>query len=374
MEIMNSYFEAPIFLIMIPAFFFLIFIGRAKRKITASSGALFLLAEVSRTGRALRGIVFVLPKFLIFTGICVIIIAVAEPRNRETKIVSRVESGRIAVIIDDVSGSMMGKNIAILKSANMAFLDAFCNKEGGDNDGLSQNLVGVVAFSADADIRMTPTGDCAIIRRRIAALEIDSSTAIEKGLWKGLALIIEWADRGRLIPNDEFRRVKASLYERQLRIPKKSAEFCRTHKGLSLLLFTDGDFDYRFQSREAALQMTRDRTNFTAMNPFNVIDLAKSLCIRTYFWSMGDLPQSYKDAFSNPPGSGLAVQISGLDKTELIKSYEDAAKREAGEIISEEIVEWNPLKRYFISTGTICFLLGLLIFWSKNYSHREGKI
>ncbi|OGF82040.1 hypothetical protein A2924_03705 [Candidatus Giovannonibacteria bacterium RIFCSPLOWO2_01_FULL_44_16] len=374
MEVINSYFEAPTFLLMIPALFFLIFIGKRKNKISASSDILFLLAEATKLRRFFNRIMFILPKLLILAGLSVLVMALAEPRSSETKTVRRVLRGRIAIMVDDVSGSMtVDKRLEVLKKANIAFLDAFCKKEES-KDGLSQNFIGIVSFSNDADIRMTPTRDCDIVRRRIKALEIENSTAIEKGLWRGLALLIEWVDHGRLIPDDELQRVRASLYERQLRIPKNSTEFCSRYKGLSLLLFTDGEFDQPFQSRESALLMSRDKQNLSAINPFNVIDLAKSLCVRTYFWSMENLPQSYKDAFSSPPGSGFAVQVKEMSKDSLLRSYAEVAEREAGEMVTEQIAEWNPLRRYFITIGSVCFLLGLLIFWSKNYSHQEGRV
>jgi len=373
MEIINSYFEAPMFLLMIPALFFLIFIRKRSKKLLVSSVMLFRLAESQGYLKGiLKNLVFILPKVLIVGGMCILILAIAEPRSQEFRTVERVERGRVAVMIDDISSSMAGENLIAMKNANLAFLDVFCRTDG-NKEVLSRNLVGVVAFSNDADIRMTPTRDCAIIRRRIEALKVESSTAIEKGLWKGLALLIEWVDRGRLIPKEEFRRVSTSLYERQVRIPKNSGEFCRKYKGLSLLLFTDGEFYSGFDSREAVLRMTQNQTGTHDINPFNVIDLAKALCVRTYFWSMGNLPKAYKEAFSNPPGSGFAIQISGMNKKNLAKSYADVAEKESGEIITEKILEFNPLKRHFIAAGLVCFLLGLLIFWSKNYSHHAGK-
>lgn len=372
MEIINSYFEAPLFLLMIPALFFLIFIRKRPKKLSVSSVMLFRLAESQGyLNGILKNLVFILPKVLIVGGMCILILAIAEPRSREFRTVERVERGRVAVMIDDISSSMTGENLIAMKNANMAFLEVFCRTDG-DKEALSRNLVGIVAFSNDADIRMTPTRDCAIIRRRIEALEVESSTAIEKGLWKGLALLIEWVDHGSLIPKEEFHRVTTSLYERQVRIPKNSGEFCRKYKGLSLLLFTDGEFYGGFDSREAVLRMTQNQTGTNDINPFNVIDLAKALCVRTYFWSMGNLPQAYKEAFSNPPGSGFAIQVSSMNKANLAKSYADIAEKESGEIITEKILEFSPLKRHFIAAGLVCFLLGLLIFWSKNYSHHAG--
>lgn len=227
---------------------------------------------------------------------------------------------------------------------------------------------------------MMPTQDCELVRRRVWRITAGGGTDIEKGLWKGLVLLLESVDKGRVISLSSLQSIEASLYEKVLRLPneKVQKEFCGSYHGLSLLLFTDGDFFIK--SRADVLETgtnlgggTHRGTSNRRINPFHVIDLAKVLCINTYFWSVQQLPPDFQAAFASPPGTGFAVLVSALGQERLRKTFQDAARKEAGEFVDETVVTFNPLKNWFIGSALgACFLGGALGF-SKTFMRHFGR-
>lgn len=367
------FFEYPFFLLLAPLLIFFLLFSQRK-SVAGSSKNIFDLVRSTGLGY-LRMIIFCwLAPALVLGGILANIIALAGPRSTEQKIESRIIYGRIAVLIDDISGSMGfgDSKLGDLKKANHAFLQEFCRKE--KEGELSANWVSLVTFESDAEIRMTPTRDCDIVRRRIDSLEAKGATAIEKGLLVGLMVLLEKVDRGRVIPLSELRSVSASLKERVVLIPKRKKEFCERYKGLSILLFTDGDFPNQFSNRTAASQaLQTQKGSSDYINPFNVIELAKALCIKTYFWSVGQLDSSYQEAFSTPPGTGFAFKISDLGAEKLANSYKEVARKEVGQFLVEEVRVFHSLRLYFLLIGLGGLVGGTLLAGLKNFLRHSGE-
>ena len=189
-----------------------------------------------------------------------------------------------------------------------------------------------------------------------------------------MSVLLEKADQGRLIPLPELISIKASLKERAVLLPGRRKEFCERYQGLSLELFTDGEFSSQFEDRNASLRSTAtERGGGSNINPFHVIDLAKALCIKTYFWSLSQLSSYYREAFSTPPGTGFAFLVSDLGQRRLEQSYKEVARMEAGQLITEEVETYNPRQFYFILAGLGGLVVGSLVAGSKIFLHNSGE-
>ncbi|QQG44982.1 MAG: VWA domain-containing protein [Candidatus Sungiibacteriota bacterium] len=360
----SRYFETPEVLLLILLLVLSLIVSRRSR-VSVSSRTLFQLLPRSCFTRAL----FLLGPLFLFLGTSSGIVALAKPRSAIVERINREVSGQIAILIDDISGSMgmqakSGKSrLEVLKVANEIFLNEFC-REKIKGEGLGLNMAGLVVFDSDAQVLVRPTTDCNLVRRAVRSLKDTTSTSVEQGLWAGLKLLLIFADKERIIPLTELTEIQTSLKERAVRIPQRRQEFCEKNQGLSLLLFTDGDFAIA-GSRQALLQERETtRGGYFKINPFHVLDLAKALCIKTYFWSMNEIWPAFEEAFSNPPGTGEAMLVSDLDERTLGDLYRRVAEKERGGFVIQEVTTYNPLRRYFIAgalVGILCgaFLTGL---------------
>lgn len=369
--------DRPWILIAIPVLLILLFFKRRK-VFRVSSRSVF---EARPSGFVLRfflRLFWILPVLFMVAGVSSGVIALAGPKARVVTVILKEVEGRVAMLIDDVSGSMgvqvhgTTTKIEILKVGNNAFITEFCKETEGKKNIA---MVGLVIFTDDAAVRGGPSKDCNMIRRRVEELAPNAGTRIDKGLWTGLKRLIDFVDKGELISADEMSKMKLSLSERKPYIPKRSAEFCRKNQGLSLELFTDGDFLDWAKDRDAALQYTNQAqgAHNTYINPFHVIDMAHSLCIRTYFWSVEGILPAYKLAFESPLGMGKAMLVTNLSEKSLSELYAGVAAAERGRMTVRTEVSYNPLTRLFLLAALVLFFAGVILQAFAAFSHNTGK-
>ncbi|OHA07617.1 MAG: hypothetical protein A2934_04860 [Candidatus Sungbacteria bacterium RIFCSPLOWO2_01_FULL_47_10] len=364
--------DTPWALVLIPIIILLLLM-RKKRYFSIPSRHVFEIERISRARRAFLFALRALPSLLVVLGIILAVLAFAGPQS--VGMVSRevAVEGRVMVVINDVSGSMAGSNMTVLQSANNALLKEFCTKDGNEESSV---LVGLVTFDDEASVRAHLFKDCGVIERRVSALETGGSTSIERGLWAGILLILNGVDRGDLVPAKELLEIQASLAERFPKFPSRRKEFCGKYQGLSIALFTDGDFPHVFRDRDSALENTQfNRAYENNINPFHVIDIAHALCIRTYFWSVQGILPAYREAFTTPPGMGAATEVGGMSGERLSLLYRNVAKIERGRRVMKLFVSQNPLRRLYITWAIILVSSGafasVIPYCASITAHRE---
>ncbi|OGZ95606.1 MAG: hypothetical protein A3I44_03845 [Candidatus Sungbacteria bacterium RIFCSPLOWO2_02_FULL_51_17] len=364
-------FELPWALAAIPLLLLLLLFAR-RLTVPVGSRSLFLRERVSLGRSTLRRSLWALPYLLMLFGVVFGIIAFAGPEQEARHLVAHEIETKTAILIDDVSGSMNGPGLIALKAANRAFYEEFCRQEVGST---VHTYVGLVAFDSEASVRSMPTRDCAVIARRIALLRPGGGTSIDRGLWAGLALAIEALDKGKIVSAGELQRVKLSLKEREAYIPLRAAEFCKKYPGVSLVLYTDGDFPSWAETRQKALEQTNLRKGETAsdLNPFHVIDVAHALCIRTYFYSVGQIPQAYHHAFTTPRGFGEVRSVATMSRENLMELYRTVATRERSRVVVEEELIYNPLMDRFVAWALACFLAGAILGYVPMFSRQHAR-
>jgi len=108
----------------------------------------------------------------------------AEDERKMIELASSGSGGkpRWVVFAIDISYSMSGTDIQAAKSAVI-------DVAGQLLDSNPSNQVGVVSFGSRAETVCHPTSDLSMIRSRVSVLDVDGSTAMDKGILEGMNLL-----------------------------------------------------------------------------------------------------------------------------------------------------------------------------------------
>ena len=364
-------FAFPYILLFIPVVFFLLLLG-SRRFYQISSRSIFEIMPLGAFTKAVMRFLWLLPLVLLLIGFAAGVIALAGPVGSVSVPIEKTIEAKVAILIDDGSGSMAGENLQKLVAANKVFLREFCGKKEGDS---SVSYVGLVLFESDAYVKMVPTKECSIVERRLDAISVTGGTLVEKGLWLGFLQMLDFADNGALVPARELKKIELSLGERYPYFPEKRKEFCQKHQGLSFMLFTDGGFYTK--SRQQALESSSFQHGVSkGINPFHVIEIMHSLCMRTYFWSVEQVLPDYQAAFSSPKGMGEVYIVSNTSEKALAELYRKVAVKERGRMSIKEEIRYNPFEEYFIGMAVWCSLAGIFLLYicwfSRNITGKEA--
>ncbi|MCH8554656.1 MAG: VWA domain-containing protein [Schleiferiaceae bacterium] len=163
------------FVVLVPALLFYIWRYWQQKPFLTLSGTFAIERSSSNWKRYLVG----LPALLRFTGLGLLIIALARPRTSETSTKLKSQEGVDIVMSMDVSGSMLARDLKPNRlEALKKVAEAFVAQRPNDRFGL-------VVYAGEAYTLSPITSDHAVVKNRIRELQhgvVEDGTAIGVGL------------------------------------------------------------------------------------------------------------------------------------------------------------------------------------------------
>ncbi|WP_319372246.1 VWA domain-containing protein [uncultured Ilyobacter sp.] len=265
-------------------------------------------------------------KYLIFTGIVLLILGLSRPQKTEDKI-KREKNGIDIALVLDISKSMLTEdfNPNRLEKAKEV-METFISRR-------NQDRIGLVVFAGSAYTRVPLTFDYNVVKESLVSLSIDdiadnSRTAIGMGTATAIN-----------------------------RLKKSSA------KSKIIILVTDGE------------------NNFGEISPENAVTIANEMGIKIYTIGLGAEyirqhtllgPMKIKnDSLDETLLNNMAKDTGGQyfradDEKKLETIFKKIDTLEKSKIESREIYLYRELYRYFVIGGLLFLITGL---WFDNYRY-----
>ncbi len=310
----------PYFLIILPFVVWLFFKKNKKKAIRMPSLEIVKRTKIGESKKHLIG------KYLIFTGIVLLIFGLSRPQKTEDKIKRENEGIDIALVLD-ISKSMLTEDFSPnrLEKAKEV-MDTFISKR-------TQDRIGLVVFAGSAYTRVPLTFDYNVLKESLSSLSIsDIADSNRTAIGMGTATAIN-------------------------RLKKSHA------KSKVIILVTDGE------------------NNFGKISPENAVTIAKELGIKIYTIGVGaeyinqqTILGSMKvknDSLDELLLNNMAKDTGGLyfrasDEKKLETIFKKIDDLEKSKIESRDIYLYKELYRYFVISGLILLMTGL---WFDNYRY-----
>lgn len=310
----------PYFLIILPFVVWLFFKKNKKKAIRMPSLEIVKRTKIGESKKHLIG------KYLIFTGIVLLIFGLSRPQKTEDKIKRENEGIDIALVLD-ISKSMLTEDFSPnrLEKAKEV-MDTFISKR-------TQDRIGLVVFAGSAYTRVPLTFDYNVLKESLSSLSIsDIADSNRTAIGMGTATAIN-------------------------RLKKSHA------KSKIIILVTDGE------------------NNFGKISPENAVTIAKELGIKIYTIGVGaeyinqqTILGSMKvknDSLDELLLNNMAKDTGGLyfrasDEKKLETIFKKIDDLEKSKIESRDIYLYKELYRYFVISGLILLMTGL---WFDNYRY-----